>query len=130
MYTVNTNVYSELLKCVCVSPYRSITEETVVSSSLIKGYWELNDVFANHIACVEVKNKADPILYRNNIHHGQTRGVYIHKKVCSVFVNLFVQFVHMCLLPFLGCNDFCTIMNILLYVCSSYVLPRCAVVDI
>ena len=52
-----------------------------------KGYLELNHIFAHRIAGVEIKNKADPILYRNNIHHGQTGGVYIHEKVCLVFVN-------------------------------------------
>ena len=65
-----------------------------------KGYLELNDIFANRIAGVEIKNKADPILYWNNIHHGQTGCVYIHEKVCPVFVNSFVQYAHMCLLTF------------------------------
>ena len=67
---------------------------------------ELNDILANRIASVEIKNSGDPILYQNDIHHRQTECVYIHEKVCPVFVNSYVQYVHMHFLTFLGCNDF------------------------
>ena len=53
-----------------------------------KGNLELNDTFANRIAGVEIKNKADPILYQNSIHHRQTGCAYIHEKVCPVHSSM------------------------------------------
>ena len=82
------HTYSELLKSVCLSLQVHHGKDCgFFIFDQGKGYLELNDIFANRIAGVEIKNKADPILYRNNIHHGQTGGVYIHEKVCPVFVN-------------------------------------------
>ena len=79
-----------------------------------KGNLELNDIFANRIAGVEIKNKADPILYQNSIHHRQTGGVYIHEKVCPVFVNMYVRAF---LLIFLAVLFSTNKMNTLVYVC-------------
>ena len=67
-----------------------------------KGYLGQNNIFANP-AGVEIKNKADPILYQNNMHHRQTGGEYIHEKVCPVFVNCMYS-MYVCVYSCLGCT--------------------------
>ena len=42
---------------------------------------EANDIYSNRIAGVEIKSQANPVFYKNLIHHGKTGGVYIHEKV-------------------------------------------------
>ena len=46
-----------------------------------QGYMEANDIYSNRIAGVEIKSQANPVFYKNLIHHGKTGGVYIHEKV-------------------------------------------------
>ena len=48
-----------------------------------QGYMEANDIYSNRIAGVEIKSQANPVFYKNLIHHGKTGGVYIHEKVCE-----------------------------------------------
>ena len=46
-----------------------------------QGLLESNDIHSNRIAGIEIKNDANPIIYRCSIHHGSTGGVYVHDKV-------------------------------------------------
>ena len=55
-----------------------------------KGYLNLNDIFANCIAGVEIKNKADPILYQKNIQHGQTGGGDLQSIFNSILIILII----------------------------------------
>lgn len=47
----------------------------------VQGVLEDNDIHRNRIAGIEIKNDANPIIVRCDIHHGSTGGVYVHDKV-------------------------------------------------
>ena len=55
---------------------------------LIQGLLESNDIHSNRIAGIEIKNDANPIIYRCSIHHGSTGGVYVHDKVGMTMMSL------------------------------------------
>ena len=48
-----------------------------------QGLLEENDIHRNRIAGIEIKNDANPIIFRCSIHHGSTGGVYVHDRVSS-----------------------------------------------
>ena len=61
---VCVHVYSRLLKSVCLSLQVHHGKDCgFFIFDQGKGYLELNNIFANHISGVEIKKKADPILY-------------------------------------------------------------------
>lgn len=49
-----------------------------------QGLLESNDIHSNRIAGIEIKNDANPIIYRCSIHHGSTGGIYVHDRVSMV----------------------------------------------
>ena len=52
--------------------------------SLSQGLLEENDIHRNRIAGIEIKNNANPIIFRCSIHHGSTGGVYVHDRVSTL----------------------------------------------
>ena len=52
-----------------------------------QGLLEENDIHSNRIAGIEIKNDANPIIYRCSIHHGSTGGVYVHDKGRGQFIE-------------------------------------------
>ena len=57
------SIYSDHLKSVCLSLQAYHGKDCgFFIFDQGKGYLELNDIFVNHIAGVEIKNKVDPFL--------------------------------------------------------------------
>lgn len=57
-----------------------------------QGTYEDNDICANRLAGIWVKSGANPIMKRNEVHHGKDAGFFIFDggMVSSVHVNVFL----------------------------------------
>ncbi|UYV74626.1 FBXO11 [Cordylochernes scorpioides] len=58
-----------------------------LSTAVVQGYFEANDIHNNRIAGFEVKAGANPTVVHCKIHHGQTGGIYVHESGRGQFIE-------------------------------------------